>query len=295
MSRITEVYYIEDKYGNRLEFLPGEVALLASPTGFGMAEIEYLTTRGFMQDGETVQGFQAGIRPITLPLYYREAATRTEYWSHRNRLMTFLSAAVAPLSLGVFRGDATLRVLNNVYPSPGLVMETEENNWSVNEPILLTAYNPVWGGEEVTAAGTNEGADNLVFPTTFPIQFEAGGNVFGTGNISYSGTWKVYPTVTVTGAFNTAVLTNGWNGVQITYFIPAVDTEKRILSYSLDTGFRVTDAAGNNKIGTVASSSNFVDFYFQPGVVNSVRVSIPSGISGNTGLSVSYTPHFIGI
>lgn len=260
-----------------------------------MAEMEYITSQGYIQDGLTVESYRALERPLTLPIYYTPADERTDYWEHRERLINILSAESAPLTIGVFRADATERKLTSVYPSPGLVMELEEGNFSINEPILLTAFDPVWQAGTTTTQATSQTQDTeLTFPITFPILFGLSGLRISTGDFTYNGNWRTYPTITLDGPYSRVSLTNQTTGASITLFVGIASGEQRILSYTGGGGFSLVDGSGVNRISEAEISSNFVDFYITRGT-NRIDAVFTGGTLGTSEMIVTYTIRYIGV
>src|SRR5262249_22094269 len=100
------------------------------------------------------------------------------------------------------------------------------------------------------------------------------------------GTWVSYPTITVTGPYNSVTIINQTTNIYFTLNVSIAGGEQRIIS--LTPGMEtITDAAGNNKFGELGPSSDLVDFNIRPNpmVADGVNVIQCQFIGGTVGLS----------
>lgn len=274
-----------------------------SEAEYGMPPVEYSTTTGPAQHGETVRDYRLTPRTVQL-LIRQQFCGRSEYWSGRAGLLDairpnrqVLFTAAQPGVLRKTLPDGSRRSLE-VFITQGPRFEPRSagiwDEFAFQEVLRFTAYNPVW--YDPTQKSSSFTPDNaLVFPITFPITF---GALDDTNNIAYAGTWFEYPTIELTGPMLSPRIENLTTGevIQLTYEIPAGDVVTIELAYGSKT---VTDSNSVNLIGTVTTDSDLADFHLAPdpeapGGVNQVQITA-GGISAASGAVVSWYNRYIGI
>ena len=119
-----------------------------------------------------------------------------------------------------------------------------------------------------------------------------------TTSITYTGTWKSYPTLTLTGPYTNAVISNLTTGVSIFLSVAIAAGESRILDLTPGSQSLV-DGNGDDAFGDLGPTSNLVDFNLRPdpevsGGIQTIQ-AILYGASGAAGFTISYYDRFIGI
>ena len=186
---------------------------------------------------------------------------------------------------------------------PGMDLQKDqlrEANWYLDEEIKFIAFNPIWFDPNViTQAVAAAASQNLVFPITFPIVFSIAGFLFST-IIPYTGTWYAYPTVTLSGPYQSAIVTNNSTGASFSLVVPLAAGQQRIVTTTPGL-LAVTDQSGVNHFSDLGASSDLVDFNLRPapevpGGLNSIQVSMysPNQAQGSA-VTISYNNQYIGV
>lgn len=300
-EQLGDVIHIETFDGDEL-FFTGEDFKLLAYGNLGAPPTEYLTRRGYKQHGVTELDFLLNPRTIIVQLWRSAALDRQTYWDNRKELHDFLR----PNRNGPF--TFTIRTPNGdersitVRAEPGLVFPPtpDLNDWTVNEQLDFVAFNPLFrnAAQDVIALSSSVQTE-LVFPITFPISFGTSGVYLTTGTITYEGTWKAYPTITLTGPYTRAVIINQETGVSIYMSVAIAAGEQRIIT--LTPGQQsITDADGNNKFSDLGAGANLVDFALlpDPEVANGqqeITIQLVDGVNGTSGASLSYYEQFFAL
>lgn len=262
-----DVILLETADGQSL-FMPDLQAVqVLAYSGVGAPPTEYQTRRGYKQHGATELDFQLDPRTITMELHRNAACSRQEYWANRLALHEFLRPnRGGPLTLTIRQADDTMRSIV-VRADPGMdapPLSRSNNNFDISDSIELIAFDPVWfDPTAVVFDDTSDTDTDLVFPITFPIVFGLSGVFFSTGSFTYAGTWKSYPTITLTGPYTRVTITNVTTGISITLNVAITAGEQRIID--LTPGNQsIVDALGTNRFSDLSPGSNLIDFNVRP-------------------------------
>lgn len=262
-----EFHILETYDGNELVLGSGlDVDMnLQATSNFGAPPTEFQTRRGYRQDGVTEISYNLLPRPISISVFRSHSCTRAEYWDLRQELLDFLRPnRGGPLTYKIIRPDNTQRALT-VRADPGLAFNTQatRNNWDIEEPITFIAHDPLWfDPTEATPTISTASGDELSVPVNVPVQVGILGVQFSTGTLSYAGTWKTYPTITLIGPYTSCAIYNRITGASLNFTTNIIAGERRIID--LTPGSQsVQDSEGVNKFSELAPSSNLVDFYIQ--------------------------------
>lgn len=297
---MSEAYYIDDVFGNRFQMAGDWIPL--SPGNFGAPPIAYQTVQNFNQDGEKVLGYVLTPRIIALQLYRAQTFDLTEYNEKRAEILRFLRPDRAPFIFVVTRDNADSFSLT-IRPDTGLLfgpVPVEDGNLTnIDEAITLIAHDPIWfATDEVSESPTVTVDNHMEIPTPIPTEIGLGGGLFSTGSINYGGTWQTYPTITLTGAYTIAILTNTFTGVSVTLDAPVGDLLQRILTLD-PNNLSVVDGNGVNKVSEVSADSNLIDFAIFPdsilnGSTQSIEIRLESA-GVNAAVTIAYNERFYGI
>ncbi len=299
---IGDLISLETADGQFLYF-PDEIMRLPVYGSFGMPPTDFITRRGYKQDGVTEIDYTLSPRALTVELWRAPACDRDTYWLNRAEFIDFLRPnRGGPITFTLRRPDSTSRSII-VRANPGLEFppqSVDENNWDIREQIEFIAFDPIWFNTSATNLSIAGATDsNLVFPITFPILFGTAGLLFSSGNIAYAGNWKSYPTLTLTGPYSVATLTNLTTNVQIFMTVPLIAAEQRIID--LTPGSQsIVDGFGVSHFGDLGPLSNLVDFNLRPdpevaGGVNIIQAALIDGAMGVSAFSMSYYNRYLGI
>ena len=275
-------------------------------TGLGIAPLKTVTQRGPFQHGETLLDYRLDPRIIQLVLR-ANAFNRDRYWTLRQSLINSFrpnrNTTAGIVELGKFRKILRTGLVRDidVFFISGIEFAEQNDDWDafgVTEGIRFFAPDPTFYDPSVKSSlfALTE-LVNLVFPITFPITFGTS-TINSSVNVTYSGNWIAYPTITIVGPLNSLILTNQTTGefISLSYNIPVGRTVTITLTYGNKT---VEDDLGNNLIGIVTPDSSLASFHLAPdpeapGGVNTINV-VASGATLATSITLSWYDRFIGI
>jgi hypothetical protein len=266
-----------------------------SVDGLGMPPIEYVTQRGPFQHGETVK--EMWLRPRVIQLgVRRNACSRAEYQTLRYSMLDSLrpnrTSPVSPGKLRKYLADGTVREWF-VYLTEGPSFPSGDlkswDQWSIQDTIRFTAYDPVARDPVQKSAVFASSGTVGAFPITFPLQIAA----FGTSApIPYSGTWDSFPLITINGPATGVVIRNVTTGelLSFSYTVPSA----RVVTITLDYGNKsVKLDDGTNLIGYMSSDSDVGSFHLEPGP-NTFQV-YASGTSAISSVILQWYDRYIGV
>lgn len=296
---IAETISFETHDGNVL-VLPNSIYVYETfPGNFGAPPTNFITRSGYKQNGSTEIDYLLGEREFELEFWRADACSRVEYWQNRAALLEYFRPnRGGAMTMTVTRPDSTQRSLT-VRATPGFVYEAmRSNDWNVRERISFRAFDPIWFDPTINSISIVSSISNdLVFPITFPIQFGASGLLF-TQAITYTGTWKSFPTLTLTGPYTSVTISNLTTGVSIFLTVPILTGESRILDLTPGSQSLI-DGNGDDAFSNLGPTSNLVDFNLRPdpevsGGIQTIQ-AVLYGASGAAGFSISYYNRYIGI
>lgn len=270
------------------------------PDNFGAPPTNYVVRSGYKQDGATEIAFFLQPRDFEIDFWRQPACDRTEYWENRAALLEiFRPNRGGQLTFAVNREDGSRRALK-VRAQPGPAFTSQRtNDFNVRETLAFTAFDPVWFDPTQTAMVISPSVSNdLVFPITFPIQFGASGVLF-TQSITYTGTWKTFPTLKFTGPYTSVTLANQATGYQIFMTVPILAGETRTLDLTPGNQSLV-DQNGDDAFGDLGPLSNLVNFALLPdpevaGGIQTIQAIFYGGTNGVSAFEIDYFTKYIGI
>lgn len=291
--------------------------------GLGMPPIEYITSRGPFQHGETFKDYF--LRPRNIQMGIRHNfCSRSDYWDGRANLLNHVRPNRIIDSTTQCGDEHTLGKLRkylangNIRDIDVLILEGPNFNprdprswdeWAYTETLRWIAFNPIWYDPLQRTQVVTPDSLQLVFPITFPITF---GSLDTQFNVTYAGTWYEYPTFTITGPIAGLVITNVTTDetIVLDYTVPAGVTVFICLQYSTKTviSFSSDDAVPRllggtvtetNLIGFVTPNSDFGTFHLAPDPeaangVNTIRVQ-GTGTSAATRIEMAWYHRYIGV
>lgn len=289
---------------NQVLALTGSVYTQAF-SGYGAPPVQWISRKGYLQAGQTAVGYSVDSRTISLTVTTERQVSREDFWLEREKLLNIFRPNRGlgignELTLTLIRMDGSRRAIKCFYAG-GLELDGDsENNFLINGNIQLVCFNPIWYDPTVISISPESDVDdNLVFPITFPIQFGLAGNVFFSGDLAYEGTWRSYPTISLTGAYTSATLENTGTGVTFQLGVAIGAGESRIITLS-EEGFIIVDQAGVNRFNELVSGANLVGFNIRPnseiesGTIQQLKATLVNG-SAEAGVTFEYTEKYFGI
>lgn len=300
-EQLGDVIHIETFDGEELFFTDSNLRLLAYGN-LGAPPTQFITRQGYKQNGVTEVDYLLQPRTITVELFQSGDCDRQTYWDNRKALHDILRPnRGGPMTFTIRTPNENLRSIV-VRADPGLVLPPVPNNndWAIREPIDLTADDPLFsnaaqsGGAMAAAVQTE-----LVFPIIFPISFGTSGLLLTTGSITYNGTWKSYPLITLTGPYTRAVITNKTTGIVFYMSVAIVAGESRIID--LTPGAQsITDQDGANRFSDLGAGSNLIDFAIRPDPevpdgIQEITIQLVDGVNGVSAASLTYYERFFAL
>lgn len=276
--------------------------VLKTPSGMGLPGVTPLTLQNGQQ-GLFYRDYLLQPRELVVQIRY-QGCSRLEYWSQRMDLLQ----ALRPNRLGeltyVFSlEDGTRYAIKGICAGLPFQNEVEGwDEWGFNEVITLICNDPIWFSADLnTVAIEKGGVAHLIFPITFPIQFQSHGT-WGETVVNYTGTWYSYPIFYVRGPFSSVMFTHVEKNV-IVKFNRAFGSSQQI---TFDLGAReiYTTVGETDLFGWMNSQSNIVDFRIEPdpivpGGVNTITVDIENpgeeDVADTTRVYMTYYTKWIGI
>lgn len=296
-----DVIHIQTADGNELFFTDEDVKLLAYGN-LGAPPTNFITRKGYKQNGVTEVDYLLQPRNITVELWKAETADRQEYWDNRKELHDFLRPnRNGPLTFTIRTPNENLRSIV-VRADPGMVFPPQANlnDWYLRETFDFIAFDPTFfNSAEAVLALSAATQLQLIFPITFPITFGTSDEFLSTGVIDYAGTWKSYPIITLTGPYTRAVITNQQTGVTIFMSVAIGQGEQRIIN--LTPGSQsITDADGNNKFSDLGIGTNMIDFALLPDPEvpdgeQEITIQLVNGVAGQSAASLTYYERFFAL
>lgn len=300
-EQLGDVLHIETADGKELFFTDNQVRLLAYGN-LGAPPTNFITRSGYKQNGVTEVDYLLQPRTISVELWRSGECTRQTYWDNRMALHDFLRPnRNGPLTFTLRTPNGDLRSII-VRADPGLVLPPIQanNNWAIDEQMDFIAHDPTFfntAQADLTLSGAVQ--TQLVFPITFPISFGTSDLLLTTGTITYAGTWKSYPTITLTGPYTRATITNQQTGAVIFLSVAILAGEQRIIVLT-PSEQSITDANGVNKFSDLGVGANLVDFALLPDPEvtdgeQEITIQLVGGVNGQSAASIAYYERYFAL
>lgn len=303
--------------GHEYQFNVKGFRYLMTEEGFGIPPINYITSSGPFQHGETLRDWFLQPRIIQL-MISNLSNSRQEYTRQRALLLDAIRPnrqvndnAREPGVLRKRLSDGSIRDLKVIIESgPGFgprdLARWDEYRFQeilrfiAHDPIL---FNPTQQCRSFLVGGSSGGSGGgtqLIFPITFPILFGVGTGSSGgsgggiTGTLQYNGTWEEYPTIVIHGPIISPIIENITTGERLTLetSILAGETVTFELTYAVKT---VTKDDGTNMLGYISDDSDLATFHLSTinSGLNQITIS-GSGTNSSTFVEFFYYERFIG-
>lgn len=300
-SQVGDVLSITTFDGDTLLLIREDVKLLAYGN-LGAAATSFITRRGYLQDSETEIAYLLNPRTITVELWHSPACDRQDYWDIRKELHDFLRPnRNGPLTFILQTPNGDERAII-VRADPGMTFPSQQNNnnWNVQEQFDFIAFDPLFFNfAQAVISMSSTTQVQLVFPITFPISFGTSDIFLTTATITYLGTWKSFPIITLDGPYTRAVITNAQSGAVIFMSVAIAIGEQRIID--LTPGSQsITDGNGVNKFSDLGVGSNLVDFAILPDPeapdgLQTITVQLVGGTGGVSAATLAYYERFFAL
>lgn len=259
-----------------------DARVVMSRDGYGMPPIEWHTSRGPFQHGETALDYRLRPRTLRLILHWK-AHSREALWAMRDDLLDILrpgrggDASPGRLRKVLPNGDVRdIYVQVQSGPSFGPERPDRWEEWSFEEVVQLIAHDP------------------LFFDPTRQVYTPA--PMVGVGNLVYLGNWQEYPVIEYVGPITDPVITNLTLGeaITLTYAIPGGRTVTMDLAPGRKT---VADDLGTNLIAYVTGDLTTWRLESDPVAANGInQIQFAVGWSGGgSAMHIHYYNRWLGI
>lgn len=233
---------------------------VVSVTGIGIAPTRRLSQRGPLQHGETDIGYRIDPRAVNMVLVLA-ADTLSAADTHRDTLArVFAPRLTTPVKLRCTRDDGAVRELacriSGFVDMP--INDSDRIGIMQRVGVQMVAADPNWYDPEpqqvsMALASISSG---LTVPVEVPLLVESGSGGDGRIQIEYTGTFDEFPTITLVGPIEDALIVNETTGDQLFFdgYTVAAGTSVTIdLRYGYKT---VTKSDGTNLIDKLTDDSD---------------------------------------
>jgi len=256
----------------------------------GLADIpvEYQESRGYKQHGVTVLSWS--LTPRSLAFAFEETArTPSGLWAQRQALIDVLKPNTGIVTFRrVFRDGARRDIDGWIEAGMSMIREgglTYDVAFSLRCPDP-SFYDPTEQSNSLTMAVV----EAFALPFALPDDMYIGDGTSLTATVDNPGTWRAYPTITITGPYSRLVLTNNTTGASFTLGVALDVSETMVID--LTPGAITIERDGVSALDEV-EGGNFVDWYLESG--DNEVVASGSGIDINTTVTVSSNPRYIAL
>lgn len=266
--------------------------------GRGMAPIRRLTERGPQQNGATDVGFRLDPRRINL-LLTAQGTDRADFDDIRDQIYQLFTPSSTALTLRYTRDDGEIRDINVHVVGEMDFPESQQIYGSMTWAVPLEAADPVWYDPTLNRVAMVGGGDStgLTIPLIVDVDI-SGETINAVRTVAYTGTFRTYPTITITGPIDDLEITNSSTGDELQFdtSIGDGDTITVDLAYGAKT---VVNQSGTNCISYLSSGSDLATWSIEPAPVvasgtNSLRITGTGADSGSSVL-IEYYNRYIGV
>ena len=270
---------------------------LLSVSGLGEIGLEYQTTRGYGQHGQTVLGWRLTPRSISFQMSHA-ARSRRDFWAAREALLVAIRPYIgqAVTYRKVFPNGARRDIQGWLREGPS-IEETDHHSFASS--FVLECPDPSFYDPAVQTITLAAGFPRAVaLPVTlYTVQacpddgFWCERAATVRGDAQYAGTWRSYPVIQIDGPYQWFRLENTRTGAYLTLSV-SLDVG-RTLTIDLTPGTQsITDDLGNDRLND-RSAGSFIDFYLEAG--SNEIVGDGGGVSSSTQVRVQYVNRYIGL
>lgn len=263
----------------------------------GMAEVRRITDRGPLQHGDSDIDFrlEPTMYPLGLLIYAQSAE---EHYTHRQTLLRLFRPSRTPIQLTWLLDNGDTRQID-VHVSGRLTFSSKDASGFTQRCVVpLRAADPTFYDPTPQAATFSVGAGgSFSVPLAVPVSVGSS-TVNQTTTVSYTGTWRAYPIVTITGPLTNTVITNQATGDKLDLPVTINASDSRTIDCRPGRK-TVVDAAGANQIDELSDDSDLQTFSLEadpeaPGGNNAITVA-GSGATSATQIAIVYDIRYIGI
>lgn len=273
------------KSGTYYSITDGTISGLSAYTGTGLPPHHLIVDRSPYQHGEDYRDFRLDPREMSFVLIVKAGSMAELETKIRQLQSLFQPRELITMRFVTDSGDIRYAYVNYI---DGLSLEHSVNDgYYYKIPLSVRAHDPVFYGEsEDINIDLGGGTGGFTVPMLVP--HTVGTSVVRTTyTLSYSGTWRAYPRIVVSGPITDVVITNLSIDEKLDFTGVTINSGT---SYIIDcrSGYKtVVNNLGVNKLTDLSSDSDIATFHIAPdpevaGGNNTIQVT------GNSITSLSY-------
>ena len=274
----------------------GVTCKLIEQDGVGLPPLHRIAERGPQQDGESDRGFRLDPRVVSLVL---KVEGDTMYIK-RDALAGWMKPRNAAVALKWVRDDGAVRQLDAHYIEQLTLPSNVASRYFMKVPAQFKAADPTFYDPTLVHVGfaISLGAEEFAVPLVIPWSIGAA-VLDSTTAVTYLGTWKTYPIITVDGPVDDLIITNQTTGDILDFTGDSVAVAKQRI-IDLRYGHKtIVDETGANKIAMLTAASDISTWHLAAapdalGGVNSINVTGDSG-SAATAVRIDYYTRYISL
>ena len=273
--------------------------LWLSDDGLGMAPLHRIVERGPQQHGDTDLGFRLDPRSIKLVIG-AFGTDDTDYWNIRSELLSIFTPTNTAIGLKFTLPNGDIRQID-VHVNGEFQFGSGDRRRTMQKVgMVLRASDPTFYDPTGQAYAFNIGGGSSGWTVATIVPSPIGTtNLAQSRTVAYTGNWRTYPTIKITGPITNPIITNNTTGEKLDFTGTTITSGHY---YLIDTRFgvkTVVDDTGANKYSKLTSDSRLNTFHLEshpiaPNGANDIQVS-GTGISSATEVYFSYYTRFVGI
>jgi hypothetical protein len=274
--------------------------------GTGMAPVRNVLQRSPFQDGATHVLRRLEARRVQLAIWAVAADVPTLMAANQTLLAAF-KPTVAPFNLRVTHSSTdavpvdVVRQLDCHYDGELSLGSQQHRGFSQVAGVTLMAPDPTWYDPTAVELNfTTAGGDGFTVPMPVP-HFVGASIIGGTVTVTYAGTWKTYPIITVTGPIVDCVITNHTTDEKLDFTGQTLAAGEQYV-IDLRPGYKtIRDENGDNALpnGILTADSDLGTWHIaaDPEVANGENdISVAgTGTTGSTTVEFEYYNRYTGI
>lgn len=263
-------------------------------TGMGDIPVEYQATAGYMQHGSTVRSWR--LTPRTLSFQWRHDVRRKNTLPDvRAELLDVLNPEAGMVTYQRVLSSGQRRNIDG-WLQGGLSLADAGDGSGFDIEMALECPDPVFYDptqQTVVLAGGYSKA--LAFPMAFGVSgddaFWFDSPTIARSTITYTGNWRSYPVITISGPYTSVTVRNHTTGASFTLSV-AIGSGETVIVDLTPGALSIVDGLGNSLLSH-RTGGTFTGWYLQPGD-NDILVT-GSGTSLLTTFTLTYFRRFIAL
>lgn len=267
--------------------------------GWGAPDVEIITDRGPGQHGDSDTDVLLQPRVGMLKLRAK-AESASDHWDIRSTLLRAFRPTRLITNLRWTLDNGSVRQIDVKFAGGLKFGSGERVGFTQFAVVALRASDPTFYDPtpQSVVFGVGGGSGTFAVPLAVPVAVGAS-TISQTTTITYPGTWRTYPVVTITGPLTNAVITNAATGDKLDFTGTTINAGDSRTIDCRPGKKTVVDAAGASQIDEPTDDSDLQTFSLEadeeaPGGNNAITVT-GSGATSATQVAIVYYIRYIGL